>query len=70
MSLRRIQGDGWLVLIGGGEFSFGETLEVDRAWLAKANARAKQSDGVRAWAHRMAASYAPYHLKEAKALVK
>lgn len=36
MSLRRIQGSGWLVLIGGGEFSFGETLDVDRAWLAKA----------------------------------
>jgi putative intracellular protease/amidase len=38
MSLRRIKGDGWLALIGGGEFSFGETLEVDRAWLAKADA--------------------------------
>jgi hypothetical protein len=35
MSLRRIEGSGWLALIGGGEFSFGETLEVDRAWLAK-----------------------------------
>ncbi|MGH9381429.1 MAG: Type 1 glutamine amidotransferase-like domain-containing protein [Thermoanaerobaculia bacterium] len=31
----RVEGDGWLVLIGGGEFSFGETLEADRAWLAK-----------------------------------
>lgn len=35
MSLRRIDGAGWLALIGGGEFSFGETLEVDRAWLDK-----------------------------------
>lgn len=26
---------GWLVLVGGGEFSFGETLEADRAWLEK-----------------------------------
>lgn len=32
----RVEGDGWLVLIGGGEFSFGETLEADRAWLGKA----------------------------------
>lgn len=38
MSLRRIKGGGWLALIGGGEFSFGETLDVDRAWLAKAPA--------------------------------
>jgi cyanophycinase-like exopeptidase len=29
-------GKGWLVLLGGGEFSFGETEGVDRAWLAKA----------------------------------
>lgn len=34
--LQRIPGDGWLALLGGGEFSFGETLEADRAWLAKA----------------------------------
>ena len=34
--MRRLPGDGWLVLIGGGEFSFGETLAVDRAWLEKA----------------------------------
>jgi hypothetical protein len=27
---------GWLALLGGGEFSFGETLEADRAWLEKA----------------------------------
>jgi cyanophycinase len=26
-------GAGWLALVGGGEFSFGETLEADRAWL-------------------------------------
>jgi cyanophycinase-like exopeptidase len=26
---------GWLVLLGGGEFSFGETAEADRAWLEK-----------------------------------
>ncbi len=33
--LSRLPGDGWLALLGGGEFSFGETLEADRAWLAK-----------------------------------
>ncbi len=33
--VRRIPGDGWLALLGGGEFSFGETLVADRAWLAK-----------------------------------
>jgi len=27
---------GWLALVGGGEFSFGETEEADRAWLEKA----------------------------------
>lgn len=32
---RRIPGNGWLCLLGGGEFSFGETLESDEAWLAK-----------------------------------
>src|SRR5512145_911418 len=26
---------GCLVLLGGGEFSFGETLDADRAWLAR-----------------------------------
>lgn len=31
-------GSGWLALIGGGEFSFGETEEADRAWLEKAPA--------------------------------
>ncbi len=35
MTIRRIEGGGWLVLLGGGEFSFGETLAADRAWLAK-----------------------------------
>jgi cyanophycinase-like exopeptidase len=32
----RIPGAGWLALLGGGEFSFGETLAADRAWLAHA----------------------------------
>ena len=32
----RLPGTGWLALLGGGEFSFGETLDADRAWLAKA----------------------------------
>ena len=36
MRLRRIPGAGWIVLIGGGEFSFGETAALDRAWLDKA----------------------------------
>jgi cyanophycinase-like exopeptidase len=35
MQPKRLPGKGWLVLIGGGEFSFGETLEADRAWLEK-----------------------------------
>jgi cyanophycinase-like exopeptidase len=26
---------GWLALLGGGEFTFGETLDADRAWLEK-----------------------------------
>ncbi len=34
--MRRLPGDGWLVLLGGGEFSFGETLLADRAWLSRA----------------------------------
>ncbi len=33
--LSRIEGSGWLVLLGGGEFSFGETETADRAWLAR-----------------------------------
>ncbi len=36
MSLRRIEGAGWLALLGGGEFSFGETLEVDHVWIERA----------------------------------
>jgi len=35
MDIQRIPGNGWLALLGGGEFSFGETEEADRAWLAK-----------------------------------
>ena len=38
MDVRRIEGQGWLALLGGGEFSFEETEEADRAWLAKAGA--------------------------------
>jgi hypothetical protein len=30
--VRRVPGQGWLALVGGGEFSFGETLLADRAW--------------------------------------
>jgi cyanophycinase-like exopeptidase len=33
--IRRVPGQGWIALLGGGEFSFGETEECDRAWLAK-----------------------------------
>lgn len=36
MTLRRIAGEGWLALVGGGEFSFGETREADAAWLPHA----------------------------------
>ncbi len=36
MPLRRVAGNGWLVLVGGGEFSFGETLAADRAWVERA----------------------------------
>lgn len=32
---RRTPGTGWLALIGGGEFSFGETRDADAAWLAR-----------------------------------
>lgn len=35
IALRRLPGSGWLALLGGGEFSFGETVEADRAWMAK-----------------------------------
>lgn len=33
MQLSRVPGAGWIVLIGGGEFSFGETEKADRAWI-------------------------------------
>ena len=33
--MKRLPGAGWLVLVGGGEFSFGETLAVEQAWLEK-----------------------------------
>ena len=32
---QRIPGEGWLALLGGGELTFGETEDADRAWLAK-----------------------------------
>ncbi|MDY7094369.1 MAG: Type 1 glutamine amidotransferase-like domain-containing protein [Acidobacteriota bacterium] len=35
-SHQRFPGDGWLALLGGGEFSFGETEAADRAWLERA----------------------------------
>jgi cyanophycinase-like exopeptidase len=31
----RIPGNGWLVLLGGGEFSFGDTVDADFVWLDK-----------------------------------
>jgi cyanophycinase-like exopeptidase len=34
-SIQRIGDLGWLGLLGGGEFSFGETLEIDRRWVSK-----------------------------------
>ena len=34
-SLQRVAGAGWIALLGGGEFSFDETLDADRAWLEK-----------------------------------
>ena len=35
MEVERVAGEGWLALLGGGEFTFDETLGADRAWLAK-----------------------------------
>jgi len=35
MTIARIPGQGWLALLGGGEFTFGETVDADRAWMAK-----------------------------------
>jgi cyanophycinase-like exopeptidase len=34
-SIQRIGDQGWLALLGGGEFSFGETLETDGMWVSK-----------------------------------
>lgn len=34
-SIQRTGDQGWLVLLGGGEFSFGETLEADERWISK-----------------------------------
>jgi hypothetical protein len=36
MRVQRLAGSGWLALLGGGEFTFGETVEADRAWVSKA----------------------------------
>ena len=33
--IQRIAGQGWLALLGGGEFSYGETFDADEVWLAK-----------------------------------
>lgn len=33
--IERIAGQGWLALLGGGEFSYGETFDADEAWVAK-----------------------------------
>jgi cyanophycinase-like exopeptidase len=35
VGIERIPGQGWLALLGGGEFSFGETFDADEAWVAK-----------------------------------
>jgi cyanophycinase-like exopeptidase len=35
IAFERCPGEGWLALLGGGEFSFGQTLAADRAWLAR-----------------------------------
>ena len=35
MPVQRLSGAGWLALVGGGEFTFGETVDADRAWMAK-----------------------------------
>lgn len=35
MDALRIPGTGWLALLGGGEFSFGDTVDADYAWLDK-----------------------------------
>lgn len=33
--IERPVGAGWLALLGGGDFSFGETLDADQAWVSK-----------------------------------
>ena len=33
MNEPRIPGQGWLALLGGGEFSFGQTVDADFAWV-------------------------------------
>lgn len=35
LKLERAPGQGWIALLGGGEFTFGETIEADEAWLGK-----------------------------------
>jgi len=35
MTFSRVGNEGWLTLIGGGEFSFGETLAADKEWVGK-----------------------------------
>lgn len=35
MAFERVGGEGWLVLLGGGEFSFGETLAADGSWVGR-----------------------------------
>ena len=35
MSPRRLPGPGWIALLGGGEFTFEETLDADSAWMEK-----------------------------------
>lgn len=46
MGIQRIDGRGWLALLGGGEFSFEETEQADAAWLAKSPtaARGEEAD--------------------------
>ena len=53
----RIEGSGWLVLIGGGEFSFEETEQVDAVWLGKLSEFA--GDGVESSAEAGAVGFVP-----------
>jgi len=39
--IRRLPGKGWLALVGGGEFTFEETLDADSAWIEKIPAEAE-----------------------------